>query len=180
MSDQAVARPYARAMFEVASAQGSVDQVRKDLAAFAGVVRESDELRRVLASPVTSDAARRGVVAEVARKLLMQKLSTNFLLLLADKRRLALLLTIVEQFELEADTAAGVVRAEAVAAVKLSAIQVNKLRTQLESMTGRKVVVTDSVDDSLMGGLVVKLEGRIYDTSVKSQILALRDNVLRI
>ena len=175
-----IARPYARALFEITEATKSTDAVRKDLEAVLEAVKGSQDFRRFLASPVVADSDRKAVVAAVAQKLGVSKLTANFLQLLADKRRLNVVEEIVELFEREADDAAGVLRAEAFAPVKLSAIQVNRLRAALEEMSGRKVVVADAVDATLMGGLVVRMNGQIFDTTVKSQLEAIRQKVLRI
>lgn len=177
---RAIARPYARALFEVTQAQRQTDAVRKELEQVLAAVTGSQDFRRFLASPVVADSDRKAVVGQVARRMMLSKLTTNFLLLLSDKRRLNALEEIVLLFGEEADRADGVVRAEAFAPVKLSAVQVSRLRSALEEMTGRKVVVQDSVDATLMGGLLVRIDGRIYDTTVKSQLAALRQQVLRI
>lgn len=176
----AIARPYARALFEITESKKSTEAVRKDLESLLGAVQGSSDFRRFLASPVVKDSDRKAVVAAVAQKLGVSKLTANFLQLLADKRRLNVIEEIVELFNREADAAAGVLRAEAFAPVKLSALQVNRLRTALEEMTGRKVVVADAVDPSLMGGLVVRMNGQIFDTTVKSQLDAIKQKVLRI
>lgn len=177
---RAVARPYARALFEVTEAQGVTDQARKELAAIREAVAGSTDFRRFLSTPVVQDSARKTVITAVAERMGLSKLVTNFLLLLSDKHRLNAIEEIEELFAAEADRAAGVVRAEAYAPVKLSAVQVSRLRAALEEMTGRKVVVADSVDASLMGGLLVKINGEVYDSTVKSQLAALRQQVLRI
>lgn len=177
---RAIARPYARAFFEVTEAQRVTDQVRKELEQVRELVAGSQDFRRFLATPVVTDSDRKAVVAKVAQRAGLSKLTTNFLLLLSDKRRLNALEEIVKLFHAEADRAAGVVRAEAFAPVKLSAVQVSRLRAALEEMTGRTVVVDAAVDASLMGGLLVRINGEVYDTTVKSQLAALRQQVLRI
>lgn len=177
---RAIARPYARALFEVTQAQRQTDKVRKELEQVRDAVSGSQDFRRFLASPVVADSDRKAVVSQVARRMMLSKITTNFLLLLSDKRRLNALEDIVVLFAEEADRAEGVVRAEAFAPVKLSAVQVSRLRAALEEMTGRKVVVEDNVDATLMGGLLVRIDGQIYDTTVKSQLAALRQQVLRI
>lgn len=177
---RAVARPYARALFDVTQAQRVTEQARKELEQVRDTISGSQDFRRFIASPVVKDSDRSAVIREVAKRMSLSKLVTNFLLLLSDKRRLNALEQIITLFNAEADRAAGVVRAEAFAPVKLSAVQVSRLRTALEEMTGRKVVVEDSVDATLMGGLLVKINGEVYDSTVKSQLGALRQQVLRI
>lgn len=177
---RAVARPYARALFDVTQAQGVTAAARQELDKVRDAVVGSQDFRRFLASPVVAQSDRKTVIRQVAKRLGLSALVTNFLLLLSDKRRLNALEEIVALFNAEADRAEGVVRAEAFAPVKLSAVQVGRLRSALEEMTGRKVVVEDNVDATLMGGLLVKIDGHIYDNTVKSQLEAVRQQVLRI
>lgn len=177
---RAIARPYARAMFDIAQAQKNLSSTRKELEKIGEVIESSSDFRRFVASPVVTPEERRAVVREIATRLGLSKINTNFLLLLADKHRLAALPQIVELFEEEADRAEGIFRAEAYAPVKLSAVQIDRLRAALEEMTGKKVVVKGHVDASLMGGLLVKVNGEVYDNTVKSQLNALRQQVLRI
>lgn len=176
----AIARPYARALFEITAAKKSTEAVRKDLGALLELVQGSQDFRRFIASPIVNDRDRKAVVATVASRLGLTALTSNFLQLLADKRRLNVIEEIVELFNREADAAAGILRAEAFAPVKLSALQVNRLRGVLEEMSGSKVVVSDTVDPTLMGGLLVRMNGQVYDTTVKSQLEVLKQQVLRI
>lgn len=177
---RSVARPYARAMFDIAQAQNSLSSTRKELEKVGDLIDASSDFQRFVASPVVTADERRAVVAEIAKRLQLSKTVTNFLSLLADKHRLAALTQIVELFEEEADRAEGIFRAEAYAPVKLSAVQIDRLRAALEEMTGKKIVVKGHVDASLMGGLLVKVNGEVYDNTVKSQLTALRQHVLRI
>lgn len=178
--NEAIARPWAKALYEVAEAQKATDKVTRDLESLAALVNESEDLRRFFANPIISEEDRLKVVSALADKLSASKVTKNFLQLLAEKRRLSALIDIVRAFRARADRAAGLVRAEAWAPVKLSPVQISRLKGALEEMLGQKVEVEGAVDASLMGGLVVKVEGRVYDNSVKTQLAAMRQNVLRI
>lgn len=180
MKHAEIAAPYARAFFEIASASQSTDKVRKELEQVAGWISDSREFSDFLSNPAIGVAERREVLSSLSKRALFSPLTTNLLLLLADKRRLAVLPDIIEQFGHFVDAEAGVVRASVKAAKELSAVQVNRLRAALQEMSGKKVEVSTSVDDSLLGGLVVKMEGKVYDNSVKTHLATLRENVRRI
>lgn len=177
---RSIARPYARAIFEIAESQRSIPATRKELEKVGDLIDASADFQRFVSSPVVTSEERRKVVQEIAKGANLSKLITNFMLLLADKHRLNTLPQIVSLFQEEADRAEGVLRAEAYAPVKLSAVQLNRLRTTLEEMTGQDIVVVGHVDASLMGGLLVKVNGEVYDSTVKSQLSAFRQQVLRI
>lgn len=177
---RSVARPYARAIFQIAEAQRSISATRKELLGVSELFEASVDFQRFVSSPVVSSDERRAVVQEITKSMRLSKLITSFMLLLAEKHRLNALPQIVALFEEEADRAADVLQAEAYAPVKLSAVQLDRLRTALEEMTGKDIVVTGHVDASLMGGLLVKVNGEVYDSTVKSQLSGLRQQVLRI
>src|SRR5690625_6664055 len=85
---RSVARPYARAMFDIAQAQKNLSSTRKELEKIGEVIEASSDFRRFVASPVVTQEERRAVVGEIAKRLDLSKIVTNFLLLLADKHRL--------------------------------------------------------------------------------------------
>ncbi len=177
---RAIARPYARALFEIADAQKSVASIRGDLEKLRELIAKSQDFERFLGSPVVSNEEQTAVIQKIAQRLGLSALVTNFMRLLADKHRLIALDTIIDLFEEEADNSEGIWRAEAYAPVKLSGIQLSRLRAALESMTGQKIVVKDYVDESLIGGLLIKVNGQVYDNTIKTQLDALRQQVLRI
>lgn len=177
---RSIARPYARAIFQIAESQRNLPTTRKELEQVGELIDASADFQRFVSSPVVLGDERRAVVREIAKSMNLSKLITNFMLLLADKHRLNALPQIVSLFEEEADRAEGVLRAEAYAPVKLSAVQLERLRAALEEMTGKNIVVIGHVDASLMGGLLVKVNGEVYDSTVKRQLSALRQQVLRI
>jgi F-type H+-transporting ATPase subunit delta len=143
-------------------------------------IESSDEFSEFLSNPVIGIDERKEVINSLSKRALFSPLSTNFLLLLADKRRLSILDQIVERFIELLDKDAGILRASVHSAKDLSAVQVNRLRAALQEMTGKKVEVSTAVDDSLIGGLVVKMEGKVYDDSVKAHLATLRENVRRL
>ncbi len=180
MSVRQIAKPWARALLEVAQADNSVERIRRELTGFAEMIDKAPELERVLTNPAVDESAKKNIVADLGRRRVLSKLTANFLQLLGDKGRLGALREIAEAFGEEADALSGTVRAAAVSTIPLSALHVSRLRAALEQMTGRKVVVENEVDDSLLGGLVVKLEGKVYDGSIKSQLASIRERILRV
>lgn len=180
MKHAEIAAPYAKAFFEIAQSSRSADKVRKELDQISKWISDSDDFANFLASPIVGIAERKEILNSLAKRALFSPLTTNFLMLLADKRRLSALPAVIELFSNHMDVEAGILRASVKAAKDLSAVQVNRLRAALQEMTGKKVEVETSVDDSLLGGLVVKMEGKVYDNSVKTHLATLRENVRRV
>lgn len=180
MKHTEAADPYAQALLEAARANRTESKTRKELEQVHEWIQSSEDFVSFLENPSIGIDERKAVVSALAKRALFSGLTTNFLQLLADKRRLAIVEAIIIRFTELLDEADGIVRAEVISAKELSAVQVNRVKSALKRMTGKKVEISTAVDDSLIGGLVVKMEGKIYDNSVKNHLSTLRENVRRL
>lgn len=177
MSQASVATPYARALLEVAIDRKLLPAIRREMAALTKLVETSSDLRVVLANPTITETERARVVEELGRRLNLTRELLHFLLILSQKRRLARFLDVAREFERQADVHDGLVRAEVRASVALDAPQRVKLSKALEQATGRRVVLECIVDPSLIGGMRVKVDGRVYDASLRTQLEQLRASI---
>ena len=177
MSIESVGRRYARAVFELAKESGKLDQVARDMDEFAKTLAEHAELSAVLDSPRVEDEAREAVVREVATRMSLDDLTARTLRLLAQRRRTRTVGDLARELRRLVDQDQGVLRAEVTSAAPLSASFVERLRTQLEKSTGRKVTVTTSVDPSLVAGVVTRIGDRVIDGSVRTRLRGLRDTL---
>jgi F-type H+-transporting ATPase subunit delta len=179
MSYDAIARRWARAVFEIGKEGGMVARLRDDIASFAETYAGNEELRNVLDNPLVPEAAREAVIVEIGSRMDLSDTAKSTLRLLAQKRRLAALPDIARQLARLADEDQGLVRAEVTSAEALSDDYLAKLRAELEKATGKKVVVTAKVDASLIGGVVTKLGDRVVDGSVRARLTGFRESLLR-
>ncbi len=173
-----VATPYAMALLSVAVEQGSIRSVREQLDKVVGLIGESDDLRIVFSNPTVSETERMAVVDVLSTRLGLSRTSRNFLMLLAEKRRLGLLPDIAQVFGQLADAQVGVVRARVLSSASLNVTQATRLKNTLAEMTGKTVVVTNDVDPDLIGGMRVEVGGKVYDTSVATQLRKIREAIL--
>ena len=166
-----VARPYAEAAFKLADEKHELARWSEMLAALVAV--SSDErVRRAIADPNLSDAS----VAGLFIAILSGRLSgdaENFVRVLAQNDRLALLPEIRTQFEALKNEREGVVEAEVQSAFELSEAQLKDIVQRLEKKTGRKVKSRVTVDEALIGGVRVLLGDKVIDGSVRAQLAAL-------
>lgn len=177
-SDQAssagAAERYASALFELARDSNALDAASKDLAAFAGMVGDSDDLSRLLFSPAFgADEKLKGALA-VAEKAGLGELVRNFIGVLGANRRLGALPAVAAEFERLLAAHRGVVRADVVTPTALSDAQRDTLAATLKTVAGRDVEIEASVDPALLGGLVVKLGSRMFDSSLKTKLEGLK------
>ncbi len=169
-------RVYAEALLEAAGGKGRLAEVREELAAFAAAVAESRELRDLLRNPqvaahVKQDALR-AALADA------DELVRNFLLLVTEKRRIAEIEEIQEEFERLIAREARVLGLELTTAVELSDEEAERLVTQIEKASGRTVVATRKVDPGLIGGLILQAGSRRVDASVRGRFQRLRHELV--
>jgi F-type H+-transporting ATPase subunit delta len=171
-----VARRYARALFELAQEQGQIDVVGTQLAAAAAELR-IPELAEMADSPRLSADRRHALVQAVAEQLSLTPLVTTFLLLVSDNRRLKELSGVAEQFQRLEDQALGRVRMTIRSAVPLSDAQRDAISSAFGRQLERTVIARTAVDPSLLGGVVVEAEGKVYDGSVLSNLERLAERM---
>jgi len=164
-----VARRYARALFDLAKEQGAIEAVGRELLA-ATAQLEIPELAEVVASPRLSSERRHALVDALAQQLSLSQTTATFLLLLADKQRLQEIGAIARRFQDLEDDALGRVRMTVRSAVPLTQTQVDEVAAVFGKQLQRTVIARAEVDPSLLGGIVVETEGKVYDGSVRSNL----------
>ena len=172
---QGIAARYATALFELAKEAGALPALSADTAALSEALAASPELADMIASPVVSRGDQANAMAAVAAHMGLNALTANTLALMADKRRLFVLPQLLRKLAAMIDEENGEVTAEVTAATKLSAAQTKKLAETLKASVGKTVKLNTTVDETLIGGLVVKLGSIMIDTSVKSKLASLQN-----
>ncbi len=168
----AAARRYARALFDVAVAGDQAAAVHTSLKAIAGLLRGSKELMAALQRPTVPAARKKALLRAVAGG--NQDLTLRFLDILIDKGRVSDAPLVGEAFEALWNTHRNVAKAQVVSARELDDNEASALKAALEKLTGSGIELNPRVDPELIGGVVVRVAGRTYDGSVRSQIQALR------
>lgn len=164
---------YATALFDLAREQQSLAAVEASLATVRQALAESAEFKALTQSPLIGRAEATRAVAAVAQTLGLDPVTTRFLGVLAENRRLAKLPTIIATFRDLAARFRGETTAEVVSAHPLTDAQVDALKQQLRHRVGRDVNVELSVDPSLLGGLVVRIGSQMIDSSIKTRLNSL-------
>jgi F-type H+-transporting ATPase subunit delta len=169
-----VAVRYASALFELAQEANSIDAVAGDLDRFDQLIRESDDLRRLIRSPAFTAEEQERAIGAILDKAGISGLAGNFIRLVASKRRLFALPDMIRAFrDLVAD-AKGIVRAQVALAEKPSERVLNDITAALRDVARADVAVDIRIDPSLIGGLVVKMGSRMVDASVRTKLNSIR------
>jgi F-type H+-transporting ATPase subunit delta len=161
---------YATALFELAREGKAIDGVGAGLASLSKALGESEDFKVLTTNPLVSrDAASSGVAA-VAKAMKLDKLTSNFLGVLAQNRRLAELGSVIAAYQGLASAHRGEATADVTSAHKLDAAQVTALKAQLKKKVGRDVAVNLNIDPSILGGLIVKIGSQMIDSSIKTRL----------
>lgn len=161
---------YARALYELANETKSGARVGEELAALHGLVDASPDLRNVFNSPTFSADDQLAAVEGIGARGGFSAVAMNFLRVLVKNRRLAHLQPIAKAYEALMAGDKGEVTAEVTSAEPLSAKQLSDLKAALKSSLGQDVQLTARVDDSILGGLIVKAGSKMIDNSLKTKL----------
>lgn len=165
---------YATALFELAEAGKTFDEVDQDLGRFGEMMDSSEELVRLVRSPVFSADEQGRAVGAVLDKAEIGGLTGNFIKLVARNRRLFAIRDMIKAYRALLAEHRGEVTAEVTSAEKLSDAQLDALKAKLKSSIGRDVKVDTRIDASLLGGLVVKVGSRMVDSSLRTKLQSLK------
>jgi F-type H+-transporting ATPase subunit delta len=174
----ALARRYARALLELAAEKRLEDKVLGEIEAFAEVYRESDELKQIFAGTRVPSSVRGKILDQILGRIMASELTRKFIHHLDDKGRIVGIEDIHRSYKRMVDDKLGRIDAEVVSSAPLGMGEANQLKQKLEKMTGRKVQLQQSVDPSIIGGVVTKVGHLVYDGSVKSFLEEARSNLM--
>ncbi len=170
----AIASRYARALAEVLGAQGDFGAMQQELEDFAGVWRESDDLRQVLTSPTIPVEQKQSVLDAVIQKLELSVTAGNFLRVLLVNYRIPLLEEVLEAFQKAANERLGIVEVQVSYAQDLTPEEQEALRGKFAELTGKRVEMKFRREEKLLGGIQVQVGSTIYDGSAQGYLDRLR------
>ena len=161
---------YALALFELARDDKQIETVAASLATLRSAIAESEELRTLISSPLVAREDQARAIGAVVGSLGIDKLTGNFIGVLAGNRRLAQLPKVISNFNLLVARHRGEITAEVTSARPLDAEQVAAIKQNLRSRVGRDINVDLSVDPAILGGLVVKIGSQMIDGSIRTKL----------
>ncbi|HSR55764.1 MAG TPA: F0F1 ATP synthase subunit delta [Alphaproteobacteria bacterium] len=169
-----VAGRYASALYELADEATVLDAVADDLRALRGLLDESEEFARMVASPVLTRDEQVAAVTALGEKAGFQDLTVKFIGLLARNRRLGTLRSAVAAFLSELAERRGEVTAEVTSAQPMKDSHLEAIKASLAESLGSKVALESRVDPALIGGLVVRVGSKMIDSSLATKLQKLR------
>lgn len=165
---------YASALLDLADEKKALDQVSGDLQTLRAMIAESEDLRRLLNSPIVTREEQRAAMAALMDRAGIAELTRRFVLVVAQNHRLFALPAMIEGYLSELARRRGEITAEVSSARSLSDAQQSALLEALRGAVGGKVQLDLKVDPALIGGLVVKVGSRMIDSSLRSKLQRLQ------
>jgi F-type H+-transporting ATPase subunit delta len=179
MSKESVAPTYAQALLELAVESGALEEVRGEVAYLSRLLDEDRDLRIFFENPRVEKSAKRGVVEACLRGKLTDPVVNLVELMLRKGRQLELKAALGVFEDLYAKHV-GLVRAEAVTAVAMSGEAIDALRSRMSEQLARRVDVTNRVEPEILGGLIVRFDGRVADGSFRTAIAEVRSSLTHL
>lgn len=166
-----IASRYSAALFDLASEKKQLDAVRRDLDGVAQLLEASTGFNRLIESPVATREEQARAVDAVLSALGAAKLTRDFFRTLAENRRLAVTPWIIRHYHEKLMESRNETSAQVVSAYALSADQILALKAALKKATGRREVHVEATEDpQILGGVVVKVDGKMFDNSIATKI----------
>jgi F-type H+-transporting ATPase subunit delta len=178
MIEGTLSRRYSKALFQLARDAGQEEKIGQEVEQFyAGY--SGSMLQQVLTNPAFNVDTRKKILTQVARSQELSPLTVRFLSLLLDRDRLAHLAGIATYYRQLLNEAKGRVDAKVVASSALESAMFDQIRRQLAIISRKEVVLQQVTDPSLLGGLLIELEGKVYDGSIRTQLENMKQRVAR-
>ncbi len=169
-----VAGRYATALFELGFEENTLEDIEADLNRFGKAVDASEDLLRLVKSPMFSAEEQTRALGAILDELKVEGLTKNFLLLVSKNRRLFATQDMIAAFRTLLAPHRGEMSATVTAASELNDTQVTALKQALKAALGKEVMLDQHIDPSLIGGLMVTVGSRMIDTSLRTKLTSLK------
>ena len=162
---------YAKAIYELAEEKKILTKIVDDFMKLKKLLEESDSLSNLIKSPAISKSDKQNSILKILNKAKAQKLTTKFFGTLANNGRLTLINDVIDNFLSEVSRINGEVKVEVISSFVLDQNQQKKVVSAITEATGiKKIILSTSVDESLIGGLIVKIGSKMIDNSLKTKL----------
>ena len=173
-----VRNEYGRALFLLAKEEGAIDDIKRDVQTAAKVLKDNPKYVKLLDTPALSKEERLSL-ADNAFGTLHPTLK-NLLKILTERRLVYSFRDICETYLDMYNEEMGIEEVEAVTAIPMSEAQIENMRAKLEAQTGKKIIITNTVDPTILGGVKIRYSGKQVDGSVKTRLDAFADSIKNI
>lgn len=178
MSVETIARRYGTALADVVLKTGETETVKAELKTWEEMMASSADLLSAFSNPVIAHLDKEKVLESLISRANPSRTTANFLRVLLKNNRLTELAEINDKFAAILEERGGIVAAHVTAARELSDGQMGELRSNLEKLTGKKVHLNFEINKEIIGGVVTRIGSTVYDSSVKTQLENLKEQLI--
>ena len=169
-----VASRYARAIFDLVLESDEVTELENNVESLSEALGDSEELRDLIASPLYTRDDQKAAIVAIGTKMKLLANLTNTLALMASKRRLFVMGSFLRQLKILIAEHKGEITADVVSAKTLTQGQSDNLAKVIKERVGKEIKINASVDESIIGGIVIKVGSKMIDTSIRSKLNSLQ------
>ena len=173
-SGDLISERYGSALYDLASEKKCIDSILNDFEVAEKVLKESSELRQVIRSPLVNSDEKLNILLKIFSQINLHDLTTTFLKVLSDNKRISNLISIILQFKKINSEKRGDITADITSADELSEDEKNNITNQLKNSLGQKLSLNFDVNKDIIGGLIVKVGSKMIDTSIANKINKLK------
>ncbi len=178
MSVETVARRYAGALADVVLKTGETDTVKNELKTWEHLIGANTELETAFRNPSIAQLNKENVLNGLLDKTKPTRTTANFLRVLLRNSRLTDLGAINKRFDAVLEERSGKIAAQVTSARELSDAQKSELKDNLEKLTGKAVTLNFDINEEIIGGVVTRIGSTVYDSSVKTQLENLKEQLV--
>ena len=169
-----VAREYAEALFILACEENAEQEIGDSLSSVCKIFDGSSEYRELLSSPAIPVPERAAIIDEAFRGSLPEH-TVSFLQLLSENGRMELISECAAEYRKLSEGKRARTEATVISAVSLTDEEIAALKAKLEKISGKTVSLTLRVDADILGGVIVEMDGKVMDGSVRHRLQELKE-----
>lgn len=173
MIEGLAAKRYAKALFELTKEKNLLDKIEQDLQFVIKVIYEDEKIRKFLNHPQITREAKKEIITSTFGDSI-SGFTKNMLLQLIDNNRQEVLTEILNQFVKLANIYRGIIDVEAISVVSLNETEKNRIIESFKNKFGKQVRLKNIVDPSILGGMVIRIEDKVYDGSIKTKLQVMK------
>lgn len=174
-----IASRYAEALFQVGEESNSTENLYNELKAVVDIIKENKEFSNILKSPIVSKEDKKDLISNVFGSQINKEM-LNFMKILADKDRLALIASITEAFKTLLNDKNNILEGIAMTALPMKDDELEGLQGKLSAKYNKTVILKNEVDESVLGGVLVRLGNEEIDGTVKNRLDKMKEQLSQV
>lgn len=174
-----VRETYAGAIFDIAGELGKEDDFFKELTELGQIFKENPDFMRILKSPVFSKEEKKRLLSEIFSGKISEYLM-NFLKVLVDKNRIGIFQGIIDAYKGILNKKRNIEEVTAVTAIPMSEQMKSDLTNKLKNLTGKNIILDNRIDESILGGVLLKIKNEQMDGTIKSRLESIKNDLSSI